>query len=92
MLILFRLIALALVLAGAAVAAADLAAGRGAFATSGGELWYGLHPGSLNLTQAGLQRHVLPELWDPVLLTVLLWPAALVLLVPGLLLMMATRR
>jgi hypothetical protein len=33
------------------------------------------------------QRYVLPELWDSVLLTVLLWPAALVLGVPGLVLL-----
>ena len=40
----------------------------------------------LNLTQAVTQRYVLPELWDPVLLTVLLWPAFIVLAVPGLIL------
>ena len=44
-----------------------------------GELWFRLDPGSLNLAQAVTQRYLLPELWDPVLLTVLLWPAALVL-------------
>ena len=51
-----------------------------------GELWYRLSPGTLNLTQAVTQRYVLPELWDSVLLTVLLWPAFLVLAVPGLIL------
>ena len=55
--------------------------------TAAGELWYRLSPGTLNLTQAVTQRYVLPELWDSVLLTVLLWPAALVLGVPGLVLL-----
>ena len=61
--------------------------GRGLHLTAAGELWYRLSPGTLNLTQAVTQRYVLPELWDPVLLTVLLWPACLVLGVPGLVLL-----
>ncbi len=52
-----------------------------------GELWYQLHPGSLNLSQAGVQRYLLPEIWDPGVVTILLAPAALVLFVPGVLLM-----
>jgi hypothetical protein len=52
-----------------------------------GELWYRLSPGTLNLTQAVTQRYILPELWDFVLLTVLLWPAFIVLAVPGLVLL-----
>ena len=39
-----------------------------------GELWSRIDSDSLNLVQAGIQRNILPELWDPVLLTVLLWP------------------
>ena len=38
-----------------------------------GALWYGLAPGSLNLTQAVVQRYLLPELWDPVIISVLTW-------------------
>jgi hypothetical protein len=60
--------------------------GQGFHLAAAGELWYRLSPGTLNLTQAVTQRYVLPELWDPVLLTVLLWPAFLVLAVPGLIL------
>ncbi|KJB93858.1 signal peptide protein [Skermanella aerolata KACC 11604] len=60
--------------------------GQGFHLAAAGELWYRLSPGTLNLTQAVTQRYVLPELWDPVLLTVLLWPAFLVLAVPGLVL------
>ncbi|QQP92603.1 hypothetical protein IGS68_24500 [Skermanella sp. TT6] len=62
----------------------QMAAAGGLHLSAAGELWYRLHPGSLNLTQAVVQRYLMPELWDPVLLTVLLWPAALVLAVPGL--------
>ena len=46
---------------------------------AGGELWYALDPGSLNLTQAVIERYLWPPLWDPGLLTLLLWPAAAVL-------------
>ncbi|UEM03095.1 hypothetical protein JL101_024485 [Skermanella rosea] len=60
------------------------AAGGSPHLSAAGELWFRLHPGSLNLTQAVVQRYLVPELWDPVLLTVLLWPAALVLAVTGL--------
>ncbi len=51
-----------------------------------GKLWYDLHPASLNLIQAVIQRYVIPGLWDPVIVTVLLWWAAPVLAVIGLLL------
>ena len=48
-----------------------------------GELWFTLDNGSLNLLQAVTQRYLFPELWDPVIVTVLLWPAFLVTGVPG---------
>lgn len=57
-----------------------------------GELWFALDPGSLNLVQAVTQRYLLPALWDPVLVTVLLWPAAVVLGVLGVLLLLIARR
>ena len=57
-----------------------------------GELWFTLHDGSLNLLQAVTQRYVLPELWDPIFVTVLLWPAFLVIGVPGLVLAWTCRR
>jgi hypothetical protein len=88
--IVLRLIGGILLVAGLAALGLDLwlASRTGAFHLSAaGELWFRLHPGSLNLTQAVVQRYLLPELWDPVLLTVLLWPAALVLAVPGLILL-----
>ncbi|MCG8445272.1 MAG: hypothetical protein MI753_06075 [Hyphomicrobiales bacterium] len=39
-----------------------------------GELWYRLDPASLNTAQAAVQRHLSPELWDPVILSVLKLP------------------
>lgn len=59
--------------------------------SSWGELWFRLHAPSLNLYQAGVERHVSAALWDKVLAPLLLWPAALVLLVPGVLLVWLPR-
>ncbi len=43
-----------------------------------GEHWFSIHPQSLNAAQAGIERHVAPFLWDPVMTTILLLPAWLV--------------
>jgi hypothetical protein len=40
-----------------------------------GQLWFELSPETLNLSQAVIQRYVHPAVWDPVLQTVLTWPA-----------------
>ena len=44
-----------------------------------GEVWHTadvyLRTASLGLLQAGIQRHVHEGLWDPVAITMLLWPA-----------------
>ena len=40
-----------------------------------GELWYALDRGSLNLAQAVTQRYLHPAIWDPLLVSVLQWPA-----------------
>ena len=40
-----------------------------------GYLWYTIHVDSLSQLQAGIQRYLFPELWDPIIATVLLWPA-----------------
>ena len=69
----------------------SLEAGEIAF-VAGGELWYRLHPASLNLLQAAIQRHVAPELWDPGLVAVLLAPASVILSVLGGLLMALVSR
>jgi len=56
----------------------------GSFAPSAaGTLWFELSPSTLELAQPAIQRHVAAWLWDPIV-TVLTWPAALILGVPGL--------
>jgi hypothetical protein len=57
-----------------------------------GEVWYALSPATLDLSQAVVQRYLWPGLWNPGIVTVLLWPAALVLGVPGLALLAFRRR
>ena len=68
------------------------ARGDGFVMHAAGEVWYAVSPDTLNMLQAGIQRNVSPYLWDPVIVTVLLWPALLVLGVPGLLLVWLFRR
>ncbi len=60
--------------------------------TSLGQTWFTVNGGSLNLAQAVVQRYVHPYLWDPVIVTVLLWPTFAVGAVIGLLLMIAGRK
>jgi len=57
-----------------------------------GQLWSDIDRNSLLLAQPAIQRHVAAWLWDPVIATVLLWPAALSFAVLGLLLMWVFRR
>lgn len=60
--------------------------------SKGGELWFQVDPDSLNLVQAVIQRYLVPEVWDPGMQTVLLWPAAATLLGAGIILMLLFRR
>ena len=53
-----------------------------------GELWFMLHPESLQLTQPAIERHLVPWLWDPVLINVLLAPASISLAVLGVVLLL----
>ena len=46
-----------------------------------GQVWYEIDAGSLNLSQAVVERYLFPELWDPVVTTLLNWPAWVVPLV-----------
>ena len=48
-----------------------------------GEMWFKLHPHSLNTTQAGIQRYLAPWLWEPGITTILLWPGWAVFGLPG---------
>jgi hypothetical protein len=54
-----------------------------------GELWYALDRNSLNLAQAITQRYLHPALWDPILQSVLTWPAWSLLGGPGIALVVA---
>ncbi len=65
---------------------------EGPYAThSLGQLWYKIDRASLNGAQVGLERHIWPPLWDPVLITVLRAPAWPFFAVLGLLLAWACR-
>lgn len=57
-----------------------------------GQLWFEIDNGSLNLIQAITQRYIFPALWDPVIVTILLWPAWLVLAIPAIVLLLIFRR
>lgn len=48
-----------------------------------GELWFKIHTGSLNISQAIIQRYVHPFVWDPVIVTILQWPAWITLGILG---------
>jgi hypothetical protein len=80
---LLRMIGLWLVAGALVMAVVDgsrsLAAGAVAL-TPVGQVWFSLSPTTLNAAQAGVQRHVAPWLWDPVIQTALLAPMALVLI------------
>ena len=60
--------------------------------TALGQLWYWIHPGSLNLVQAVVERYVHPFLWDPININVLLVPAAVLFLAIGILFALLFRR
>ena len=88
--LLVRLLSFLFLFAGFAVFFVDLNAMNDGSAFSFmplGRLWYSLDPGSLNLSQAIVERYIWPPLWDPALLTVLQWPAVAVLAVPGMVLL-----
>ena len=57
-----------------------------------GQLWYDLNRASLNLVQAVVQRYIHPFLWDPVIVSILLCWAFVVLMVLGVLLLIIFRR
>ena len=60
-----------------------LSAGLGRGFSPLGQIWFDLHPGSLNLVQAVIERYVWQPLWDPGIATILQWPAVLDFAVPG---------
>ena len=54
-----------------------------------GALWYRLDPGSLNGLQSFIERHVFPDLWDPLFTTLLRMPAWTLPITIGLLVLVA---
>ena len=57
-----------------------------------GQAWFDVHPASLNLTQAVIERYTFPFLWDPVFVSVLLLPGWVVFTVIGALIYYLGRR
>jgi hypothetical protein len=57
-----------------------------------GQLWFDFSRSSLNLVQAVVQRYLRPYLWDPIIVTVLLCWAFVVLMVLGLLILALPRK
>ncbi len=88
-----RIIGVILLLAAAGVLAHDMFdwSTKGFLAPIvAGQLWFDLAPSSLNLVQAVIQRYIAAWLWDPVISTILLWWAWVVLAVPGAVLLLAS--
>lgn len=57
-----------------------------------GEYWFKLSSASLNASQAAIQRHVHPYLWDPIILNILQTPAWVFFTILGLLFYWIGRR
>lgn len=79
---LLRLIAFLILFAAIAVAAADYAQhvnDGGPMFRSAFEWWISAAPSALDGFQSFVESSFGPELWDPMLTTILSWPAALVL-------------
>ena len=53
-----------------------------------GKTWFDLDPGSLNFSQAIVQRYTIPEIWDPGMITLLNWPTEFVLAGTGVILLL----
>ena len=86
-----RIIGIILILMGLAVAGRDtlasLSLGKLEMLQMG-QFWFELHAGSLNALQAGVERYIAVWLWDGVIQPMLLWPASVFPLLPGILLFM----
>ena len=57
-----------------------------------GQIWYDIHKESLALAQPAVQRYLHPVIWDYLLVSILLWPAWLLPLILGLVLMLLCRK
>lgn len=57
-----------------------------------GSLWFSIHKDSLQLAEPAIARYLHPWLWHPLITTMLLWPAFVVIGAPGVLLLLLTGR
>lgn len=57
----------------------DFISGEGALVLRPlGQYWFEISPNSLQLIQPAVERYLHPYLWDPLIQSVLTWPAAIV--------------
>lgn len=57
-----------------------------------GRLWFELDRGGPSAAQSLIEGHIAGWLWDLVMTTILIWPGALALVLPAVLLLWACRR
>ena len=90
-----RILSLLFLAIGAVILIIDLIGGLDGVAAFGlsslGDWWFWAHPTSLQLLQPAVERHISPALFDPYIVTLLIWPAALEFLVLGGLIWMIAR-
>jgi hypothetical protein len=67
-------------------------AGNALSFTPVGQIWYNIHPTSLQLLQPAIERHVAAWLWESVIQNILTAPAWLVLGIIGAVLMLIGRK
>jgi hypothetical protein len=56
-----------------------------------GSFWFAVHEQSLKLAEPAIARYVHPFLWHPIMSTILLGPAFIVIAIPGALLVFLAR-
>ena len=57
-----------------------------------GSIWYWCHPSSLQLLEPAVTRYLSPFLWDPIAVSVLLYPVTSVFGLVGLVFVLLTRK
>lgn len=80
-----RILSLIFLALGLAILASDVIGGLVGAASLGlsslGDWWFWAHPDSLQLLQPAIERHISPVLFDPYVVTLLVWPAAIEFLI-----------
>ena len=57
-----------------------------------GQVWYDIHKESLAVAQPAVQRYLHPAIWDALIVSILLWPAWSVPLIPAVVLLLLCRK